>query len=342
MIPVFETISVALKSNNLTSNDIDENLVNKINSKYYTFDDFINIKSAKKTFNIFHTNVDGYECHADGLREILSKSSINFDVVCLSETSQQSDHVFPKNVTFENYHYPFSTTTKSRKGGVAIFVKDSYNVKERHDLNINNKEFEANWIEINLKKCKNIIIACIYRHPHITNLDEFIYYFNKCLSTLNKENKEIYITGDFNIDLLKYDSNPKYQEFYNLTTANGFLPQIFQPTRLTDSSMTLIDNIYTNNFSDETFGGNLLIEIADHLAQFLSVEKDIGNKTQPNYYKRDYKQWQDGAFMDDLSIQNWQNDLQDMNEIYDDFIWRFKACVNRHAPQKKVKKREQK
>ena len=48
MIPVFETISVALKSNNLTSNDIDENLVNKINSKYYTFDDFINIKSAKK------------------------------------------------------------------------------------------------------------------------------------------------------------------------------------------------------------------------------------------------------------------------------------------------------
>ena len=102
--------------------------------------------------------------------------------------------------------------------------------------------------------------------------------------------------------------------------------------------MTLIDNIYTNNFSDETFGGNLLIEIADHLAQFISVEKDIGNKTQPNYYKRDYKQWQDEAFMDDLSIQNWQNDLQDMNEIYDDFIWRFKACVNRHAPQKKVKK----
>ena len=32
------------------------------------------------------------------------------------------------------------------------------------------------------------------------------------------------------------------------------------------------------------FGGNLLIEIADQLFQFISVEKDIGNKAQPNYY----------------------------------------------------------
>ena len=53
--------------------------------------------------------------NSDGLREILSKSNINFDVVCLSETSQQSDHVFPNNVILENYHYPYSTTTKSKK-----------------------------------------------------------------------------------------------------------------------------------------------------------------------------------------------------------------------------------
>ena len=151
MIPEFEAISVALKSNNLASNDIDENLIDIINSKYYTIDEFTKIKSVKKSFNIFHSNVDGYECHSEGLGEIVSKSSLNFDVVCLSETSQQLDHVFPKNVILENYHYPFSTITKSKKGGgVVIFVKDNYNVKERHDLNICDKEFEANWIEINL------------------------------------------------------------------------------------------------------------------------------------------------------------------------------------------------
>ena len=85
--------------------------------------------------------------------------------------------------------------------------------------------------------------------------------------------------------------------------------------------MALIDNIYTNNFSNDIFGANLLMEIADHLVQFISVEKDIAYKAQPNYYKRDYSQWSDQNFLDDLSIQIWENELQDINEIYDDFIW---------------------
>ena len=49
------------------------------------------ILQVKKSFNIFHSSDDGYEFHADGLQEILSRSSINLDIVCLSETSQQSD-----------------------------------------------------------------------------------------------------------------------------------------------------------------------------------------------------------------------------------------------------------
>ena len=60
-----------------------------------------------------------------------------------------------------------------------------------------------------------------------------------------------------------------------------------------------------------------------------TVEKDTRNKAQPNYCKRDYTKWQDQNFLDDLSIQKWGNDLQDMKEIYDNFTWRFKSCVNR-------------
>ena len=73
-----------------------------------------------------------------------------------------------------------------------------------------------------------------------------------------------------------------------LNQCKWFFPQILQPARLTDSAMTLIDNIYTNKFLDDIFGGNILIETADHLAQFISVEKDTGNKSHPNNYKRDY------------------------------------------------------
>ena len=81
------------------------------------------------------------------------------------------------------------------------------------------------------------------RHPHYNNLEEFTQYMTNTLFKLHKENKEIYICGDFNINLLKYDEDIVVQEFYNLMTSNGFIPQITPPTRITDYSMTLIDNI---------------------------------------------------------------------------------------------------
>ena len=55
------------------------------------------------------------------------------------------------------------------------------------------------------------------------------------------------MAGDFNIDLLKYVITNKYSEFHNTVTSFGFLPHILQPTRITEYSSTVIDNIYGNN-----------------------------------------------------------------------------------------------
>ena len=71
---------------------------------------------------------------------------------------------------------------------------------------------------------------------------------------------------------MKYDEDILEQEFYNLMTSNGFLPQITLPTRITDSSMTLIDNMHSNMFLNNTFSDNVIIEIADHLLQFVSID----------------------------------------------------------------------
>ena len=66
-----------------------------------------------------------------------------------------------------------------------------------------------------------------YRHPHMNNMDDFNHYMEKTLSKINKENKEVYITGDFNIDLLKYEFVPEYQD--NMMSSNGiFLKSLCQ------------------------------------------------------------------------------------------------------------------
>ena len=66
--------------------------------------------------------------------------------------------------------------------------------------------------------------------------------------------------GDFNIDLLKVDSNKDSNAFYNNVTSRFFTPFILQATRL--KSMTLIDNIFINSIEYPSYRGNLTIQLS--------------------------------------------------------------------------------
>ena len=93
------------------------------------------------------------------------------------------------------------------------------------------------------------------------------------MNQVAKGNKELYICGDFNFDLLKVDSNHNTQHF-NLLCSYGFLPHILQPTRVTDNTATVIDNIFSNNIRDNISCGNILLTLSEHVSQFLSVKRE--------------------------------------------------------------------
>ena len=85
----------------------------------------------------------------------------------ISETSVSKEDKIPPDSQLKNYTEPFLSNTLSSKGGVAIFAKNHHDVFERDDLKKEgNKEFEAVWIEIKKKGSKNIVVGCLYRHPH--------------------------------------------------------------------------------------------------------------------------------------------------------------------------------
>ena len=93
------------------------------------------------------------------------------------------------------------------------------------------------------------------------------------MCTLTKENKEVYLCGDFNFDLLKLENN-QCQDFYNLLRNYGFLPKIIQPSRITKYHTSLIDYIFSNNLSDEIKSGNIFLTLSEHLSQFVSVIRE--------------------------------------------------------------------
>ena len=79
--------------------------------------------------------------------------------------------------------------------------------------------------------------------------------------------------GDFNVDLLQYESHNSTDKFLNSMVSHSFLPYILQPTRVTDHSATIIDNIFSNITDNETYSGNITTIVADHFAEFLIIIK---------------------------------------------------------------------
>ena len=186
---------------------------------------------------------------------------------------------------------------------------------------------------------KNIVVASIYRHPRY-NLTDFISYLEKCLNILVKENKEIYLCGDFNINLLQIEANQNYQQFYDMLCSYGFLPKIIQPTRVTEHHSTLIDNIFSNNLIDETKSGNILLTLSEHFSQFVSVKRERIDYKHTKIFQHDYTKFHTEQFRDDVSIQNWNTNLNNASDLFLDFHVKLKGCVDRHAPIRQLTPKE--
>ena len=56
--------------------------------------------------------------------------------------------------------------------------------------------------------------------------------------------------GDYDINLVNYDVHNNTAEFTDMMYAKSFIPLVTRPTRITQSSATLIDNIFTNDLEN--------------------------------------------------------------------------------------------
>lgn len=123
-----------------------------------------------------------------------------------------------------------------------------------------------------------------------------------------------------------------------------YQPHILQPTRITEHSATLIDNIYFNSIEHNTISGNLLYDISDHLPNFLII-----NKHQymygANRYIRDYTHFNQSDLVDEVAAINWETVLpnaDDVNIYFDSFYDKLTEIVDKHVPIKKISKRRAK
>ena len=142
-----------------------------------------------------------------------------------------------------------------RGGGLAIFFNNNLQIswKVRDDLSsADSRDMETLFVQIKQTNLhvKDVIIGVIYR-PLNADFDIFQTNFSNILTSIDLEKRPTYLLGDFNIDLLKHGSDSTAQLFLNNLLSNGFYPRIDKPTRLTNTTATLIDNIFVNVRSDD-------------------------------------------------------------------------------------------
>ena len=141
--------------------------------------------------------------------------------------------------------------------------------------------WEGLFVDIIDDSGKKITICNIYRplrnnNNHVS-IDSFLLDFSPVVQTLSKISKNVVLAGDFNIDLLKLNSNSKYQEFYDTLSEFDFLPIITLPTRLSKRHATLIDHMYCKSPNPLTISesGILATKISDHMATFVALNCNI-------------------------------------------------------------------
>ena len=344
-------INVDPVENNITFKDERfSNLLDQINSeetnfdcKYYTPSEFNVLNSPCETStSFFHLNIASIGYHFDELQLLLSLIKRKFDFIGITETKllKHKPNITP--IQLEEYHIEHCPT-ESSKGGALLYISKKHDYKVRDDLTIyKSKKLESTFVEILTENSKNTIVGCIYRHPDKDPEDFVQNYLSPLIQKLSTESKEkdIFLMGDFNIDLLKHNKGDVSSSFLSTLAEGGFLPSISIPTRITTKSKTLIDNIFFNNFSNDFTSGNFTTSISDHLSQFLIFDQNIAKQETPKYkMQRDYRNFDEQNFIQDISSINWDRELQlncgNPNFSTESFVSIINKTLNKHAPLKK-------
>ncbi len=111
-------------------------------------------------------------------------------------------------------------------------------------------------------------------------------------------NKEVIITGDFNIDLLKVDDKHIIGEYFDMLTSYSFYPKSTVPTRLTnnhdnflckltESTLDITAGVLIKRFSDHQPYFILLnnVQTGDSLPVFVKVTKK-DNESRHNFHNK--------------------------------------------------------
>lgn len=218
-------------------------------------------------FKIVHLNI---QCIRNKYEELdLFCLNKEYNILCLTE-----HWLLPGETPYLEGYYIANIFHRKTfiHGGSLIFVKNSITckkIKTIDDLAID-KDFECCAIQVNDNNFTNIIVICVYRSPD-SDFDHFINRLESSLSYVQSHYTccEVILCGDFNVNFMI--NSIKRENVLDILNCHNIDITIRQPTRITSSSSTCIDNICTSINSNKYTSHIINPQISDHLAQLIEI-----------------------------------------------------------------------
>lgn len=299
----------------------------------YVFADELPL-SCNNNLTICNMNIRSIPKNLQSFRDTILCNTI-LDITVLGFTEVRLDPNYVSLYELPGY-IMYNNCRNVHGGGVSIYASSEYDSSIVNHLVKSESYIETVGVELTIGKNKCLFI-CIYRPPN-GNFQNFLTTMTNILSSLyEKTYHNIFIMGDFNINLLKeYDTY--VLEFTNLMFSFSLYPFITKPTRVTSTSASLIDHIWATHLEGNT--GNYIVEtdISDHYP-ILSQFKFDNVKQIPQYiYRRTITRLSLDKFVSDLALVNWNSilHLTCCEEAYDLFYEEFYELFQKHFPIKKI------
>ena len=305
-------------------------------SDYYCDEDFNAMYengNVSPCTSFLHLNVRSIPSNLNNLENYLSLLEHKFQIIALTETWLQPHNKDIYNICGYNHEYKIREGKKG--GGVSLFISNDLHYVVREDLSLSNSLFESLFIEITTcgnKLDSSILVGVIYRPPN-SPLNEYCISMTDLLNVIKPDKKTCYIMGDMNVDLMKVNNHIPTSDFLEIMHAYGYFPLITKPTRITDFSSTLIDNIFCNNFQEIGHkSGILLTDISDHLPIFCINSNTIFPNSECHTTFRALNSCNITKFNQKLSQKKWDHVMEKDNAqesfslFHKEFVMIFNDC----------------
>ena len=297
--------------------------------------DKISQLAASPHFSLFHLNIQSLRNKRQEFDYFINELAPT--AIAVTEHWLNKDEVSlygPENYQLSSA----SSRNNSKGGGTAIFVKtstfDTQPLKLEKPIQVEG-DFEYCCTTINVPSQQSFLIVCIYRSPS-GDINVFLDKLWDLLQQLvRNSSRRVIICGDFNTDFLTNSSSTEAKDVQQLFLSFGLTPHVNEPTRVSKTSKSLIDNFFSNVNDDLVDCTVIKSYLSDHFSQLLRISIEASKSENLHVSIRNFSSLKNNSnFLEAISNQSWSNvyNVPDSKFKFNEFYGTLKYHFDKAHP----------